>query len=79
MITTLGSERARTLLPELWDAAHRGQSFVITKRGRPYAALFPIAQLPRISSHFLALKGSGVELWGDDCAAEVHRLRGEWE
>jgi len=53
---TCGAERARAHLPDLLDDAHQGASTIITKRGRPYAALVPLAESapprkgPRFSS-----------------------------
>jgi prevent-host-death family protein len=34
-----GANEARSHLPELLEDAHQGSSTIITKRGRPYAAL----------------------------------------
>jgi len=75
-----GAEEARTKLPELLERAHRGQATVITKHGRPYAALVPAAKTlalkPRLK--FLALAGSGKGLWGRGSAKTVDRMRDEW-
>jgi antitoxin (DNA-binding transcriptional repressor) of toxin-antitoxin stability system len=53
---------------------------IITKCGKPYAALVPIEALkdarPRPS--VVALRGSGRGLWGKDAAAWVNRMRNEW-
>ena len=74
-----GAEEARNQLPALLEAAEKGQSTVITKHGRPVAALVPIAaydairQLPLIS-----LRGSGRGLWGEDAARTIGDLRDEW-
>jgi prevent-host-death family protein len=43
---TIGAFSAKTHLSDLLDQVARGKSFVITKRGRPMAALSPI-NLPR--------------------------------
>jgi prevent-host-death family protein len=37
-----GAEEARNQLPELLDAAAEGRSTIITRRGRPIAALVPL-------------------------------------
>ncbi len=37
-----GAEEARNQLPHLLDEAEKGRSTVITKHGRPVAALVPI-------------------------------------
>src|SRR6266540_1416792 len=58
---TCGAEKARSNLPELLEEAHQGSSTVITKRGRPYAALVPLAQHTpsRKGLSLLKMKGSG--------------------
>ena len=77
---TCGAERARAHLPDLLDDANRGASTIITKRGRPYAALVPLAESapPRKGPSLLKLKGSGAGLWGRSPARTVARLRDEW-
>jgi prevent-host-death family protein len=76
---TYGAEEARTVLPELLERAHHGKASLITKRGKPYAAIVPVEQAlaskPRIA--ILTLEGSGRGLW-DDAAVTVSRLRDEW-
>jgi prevent-host-death family protein len=37
-----GAEEARNQLPELLDAAEKGRSTIITRHGRPVAALMPL-------------------------------------
>jgi prevent-host-death family protein len=37
-----GAEEARNRLPDLLEAAEKGQSTIITRHGRPVAALVPI-------------------------------------
>jgi len=39
----VGSYEAKTHLPELLDAVERGETVVITRRGRPAAHLIPIS------------------------------------
>ena len=77
---TCGAERARAHLPALLDDAHQGATTVITKRGRPYAALVPLAESvpPRKGPSLLQMKGSGAGLWGRSSARTVARLRDEW-
>ena len=41
-MTHKGAEEARNQLPHLLEAAEDGQSTVITRHGRPIAALVPI-------------------------------------
>ena len=75
---TYGAEIARTLLPELLERAHQGLSSLITKRGKPYAALVPVGQMRRTRQAVLALRGSGRGLWGKDSARTIRDLRDEW-
>ena len=78
---TVGSEAARAHLPELLELAHQGSATVITKHGRPYAALVPISSLPPSPRQvsILALKGTGTGLWGNDSSRTLAELRNEWE
>jgi prevent-host-death family protein len=75
-----GAEEARNQLPDLLVAAEKGRSTVITKHGRPVAALVPMSDFT--DSHrqqpLLPLKGSGVGLWGEDSARTLGDLRDEW-
>lgn len=77
---TCGAEAARTHLPELLERAHRGSPTVITRHGRPYAALVPVggASAGRRGVSLLALRGSGAGLWGADPARTIAELRDEW-
>ena len=77
---TYGAEEARTLLPELLERAHHGKATLITKRGKPYAAIVPVdqAEAARAGETLLALAGSGRGLWGRNAAGTVARLRDEW-
>jgi prevent-host-death family protein len=75
------AEEARNQLPYLLDAAENGESTVITRHGRPVAALVPIAvyettvrQLP-----LTPLRGSGRGLWGKDSTRAIRKLRAEWD
>ena len=75
-----GADDARANLPELLERAHHGSATVITKRGRPYAALVPITAIDTTPHLSLAsLKGSGAGLWGADASATVDALRDEWK
>jgi prevent-host-death family protein len=78
--TYKGVEDARRELPELLDAAVKGEPTVITRRGQPVAALVPLAVYDSVRQQsLLPLAGSGRRLWGRSSAATVDRLRGEWE
>jgi prevent-host-death family protein len=77
-----GLEQARTQLPRLVAEAHAGTQSIITKHGKPYAAIVPLQDAARAAnrgSGVLNLRGSGAGLWGADVAATVVALRGEWE
>jgi prevent-host-death family protein len=76
-----GAEEARNRLPELLDAAENGQSTIITRRGRPVAALVPITALGAATAQqpLTPWQGSGRGLWGKDSARTVRRLRDEWD
>jgi prevent-host-death family protein len=74
----LGAEEARNQLPDLLEAAERGQSTIITRHGRPVAALVPIETFNATvrQQSLLPLKGSGRGLWGSDSSATLRKLRG---
>lgn len=75
-----GVEETRQQLPALLDQARAGRAVVVTKHGKPYAAIVPLEALPDAAPRpsFNALRGSGAGLWGDDAAAWVDRMRDEW-
>jgi len=75
-----GVEEARQNLPSLLADANAGKPVVITKHGKPYAAIVPLEALPdaQTGPSFHALRGSGAGLWGDDAAAWIDRMRDEW-
>lgn len=73
-----GVESARRQLPELLERAHRGESVLITRHGKPYAALVEPSAAARRAGSFARLRGTGKGLWGRDPAAFIDRLRREW-
>src|SRR5581483_12353529 len=75
-----GAEQARNQLPQLLEAAERGQPTIITKRGRPVAALMPIDSLGARARQqpLTPLAGSGRGLWGKSSARTIAKLRDEW-
>lgn len=77
---TYGAEEARTVLPELLERASRGEASLITKRGKPYAAIVSVEQAQAADSgaRLLSLAGSGRGLWGRSAASSVARMRDEW-
>ena len=75
-----GAEEARNQLPHLLEAAEDGQSTVITKHGRPVAALVPIGDyIATVRQEPLTpVAGSGRGLWGGNSARTIRKLRDEW-
>jgi prevent-host-death family protein len=75
-----GAEEARNRLPELLAAAEKGQSTIITRHGRPVAALVPITIYGAAARQqsLTPVAGSGRGLWGKDSARTIRRLRDEW-
>lgn len=76
-----GAEEARNQLPDLLAAAEKGQSTIITRHGRPIAALVPIEAFdtaPRQQS-LLPLAGSGQRKWGRNSTQTRRKLRDEWD
>jgi prevent-host-death family protein len=79
--THIGLEQARSELPRLVTEAQAGSSSVITRHGKPCAALVP---LERLKAHtrrggLLSLRGTGAGLWRPNVAAAVTKLRNEWD
>jgi prevent-host-death family protein len=76
-----GAEEARNRLPDLLDDAEQGKSTVITRHGKPVAALVPIKDFKEKPQQLsiLDLRGSGRGLWGKDSTATIRKLRDEWE
>ena len=77
---SVGAEQARQKLPDLLARAHRGEVTIITRHGRPYAAVVPVdaVEVGRGTVSLNSLRGSGKGLWGD-VARHVDSLRREWE
>jgi len=72
-----GAEAARNQLPQLLDAAEKGASTLITRRGRPVAELIPAGHRSSSGSQqpLNSLVGSGKGLWSPGM---VQMLRDEW-
>lgn len=79
-ITRKGAEEARNQMPMLLDAAEKGTSTLITRHGRPVAALVPLEQFAaRVQQKaLLPLKGTGRGLWGKSSTRTIRSLRDEW-
>jgi prevent-host-death family protein len=73
-----GVEDARSELPALLDEAARGRATIITRRGRPIAALVPVTRQTGMQKPLCALAGSGKGLWGKHSGKTLRRLREEW-
>jgi prevent-host-death family protein len=80
-IVRKGAEEARSQLPDLLAAAEKGRSTIITRHGRPVAALVPIDAYGSAvrQQPLLPLAGTGRGLWGKDSARTVRKLRREWD
>jgi antitoxin (DNA-binding transcriptional repressor) of toxin-antitoxin stability system len=67
-------------LPELLERAHHGTATLITRRGRPYAAVVPATAAHPIGRRVsvLSLRGSGRALWGTKSARTIRAMRDEW-
>jgi prevent-host-death family protein len=76
-----GAEEARKQLPELLDAAEKGEATVITRHGKPVAALVPIEayQATKRQLSLVPLRGTGRGLWGKDSTRTIRELKDEWE
>ena len=75
-----GAEEARNQLPALLEAAEKGRSTIITRHGRPVAALVPIAAYDAAVRRqpLTPVEGSGPGLWGKQSTRTVRKLRDEW-
>lgn len=78
---SLGLEQARANLPAVVAHAHAGGISVITRHGKPYAAVVPVevAIRARARGSLLGLRGSGKGLWGASASRGIASLRGEWD
>ncbi|MGH8285053.1 MAG: type II toxin-antitoxin system Phd/YefM family antitoxin [Steroidobacteraceae bacterium] len=75
-----GAEEARNQLPDLLEAAAAGRSTIITRRGRPTAALVPLDKHCAADRQqpLITVEGSGRGLWGRRSARTIRDLRDEW-
>lgn len=80
-VTRIGLDEGRSTLPRLAALAHTGQASLLTRHGKPFAAIVApevlLASRPRPA--FLSLRGSGRGLWGPSASAAVADLRDEWD
>ncbi|MGQ0653052.1 MAG: type II toxin-antitoxin system Phd/YefM family antitoxin [Betaproteobacteria bacterium] len=74
-----GVEETRAELPAVLDAAAKGRTTLVTRHGRPVAAIVPINQVSgQRQKPLLPLVGSGKGLWGKDSTRTLRKLRDEW-
>ena len=82
--TRYGLEQARIQFPHIIANAHAGIASIITKHGKPYAAIVPLQDLETARTEsepapgLLALRGTGRGLWGANVGQTVSELRDEW-
>ncbi len=80
---SFGVEQARASLPALVADASAGKASVITRHGKPVAAIVPLTSLASAAgrpaaTELLLLRGTGKRLWGTDVAGSIDALRDEW-
>jgi len=77
-----GAEEARNQLPDLLEAAEHGRSTIITRHGRPIAAIVPLeayeAAAAARQQPLVSMQSSGRGLWGGDSRRTLRKLRDEW-
>jgi prevent-host-death family protein len=75
-----GSEEARNELPTLLEEAQSGRPTIITRRGKPVAALVPLSQYQTglKQQALLNLEGTARGLWGTNSTGTIKKLRDEW-
>lgn len=74
-----GVEEARSELPRILEEAERGQSTIITRHGKPVAAIVPLSRLSAQSQEPLTtVSGSGRGLWDRAGGRSLRKLRDEW-
>ncbi|MGJ7509985.1 type II toxin-antitoxin system Phd/YefM family antitoxin [Variovorax sp. GT1P44] len=78
---TVGLEQGRNTLPLLASRAHAGEPSLLTRHGKPYAAIVSSDVLlkGRTGPRFLSLRGTGRGLWGETPAQTIDDARAEWE
>jgi prevent-host-death family protein len=80
LILRKGAEEARNQLPDLLEAAEKGRSTIITRHGRPVAALVSIEAYGAAvrQQPLMPVAGSGRGLWGKNSTRTLRKLRDEW-
>ena len=80
---TYGSKQARIQLPAIVANAHAGVTSIITRHGKPYAAVVPLQDFHKlhaaeVAPGLLALRGTGRGLWGSHAGQTIAEWRDEW-
>lgn len=74
-----GASEARKQLPALLNEAKKGRPTIITRHGRPIAALIPVkTSIGCRQKALTGLAGSGKGMWDRDSTRAVRRPRDEW-
>ena len=75
------AEEARAHLPELLDAAERGETTIVTRHGKDVAAIVSIDAYQKFAKQasLLPLAGTMRGYWGEDSANTIRELHDEWE
>ena len=75
-----GVEEARSQLPQLLEQAAAGAATIITRHGKPVAALVPLDTYGAAGRQqsVLPLTGTGRGLWGKASSLSIRKLRDEW-
>ncbi len=83
-IQSYGLEHARAQLPKIASEALAGYASVITRHGKPVAAVVPLDRLEAVTATsnravgLLPLRGSGKGLWPEGVPRALADLRDEW-
>jgi prevent-host-death family protein len=75
-----GIEEARRNFAALVERAARGEPTIITKHGKPHAALVAAAAVDTapVTLDIRSLRGSGRGLWGRSGVRALRAMRDEW-
>ena len=82
-MNTIGLEQGRSRLPELAARANAGEPSLLTRHGKPFAAIVSPDMLEKARQRrrvsLLALRGSGKGLWGPSATEFIAQIRDEWK
>jgi prevent-host-death family protein len=77
-----GLEQARSHLPSIVAEARAGKRSIITRHGKPCAAVVPLNEVVKPPGKrlggILALRGTGKGLWGKNSSKTLADLRDDW-